>query len=73
MLDVFERYGERGGAIAGPVVGHHCGDGDAMVGEERSGSDPEAGGGVAAFIAEPFGVGQPRVIIDCVMQEHVAA
>jgi len=47
-----ERVSERVGAIAGAVVSHHGRDGDAVLGEERPGSDPERRGGLLAFVPE---------------------
>jgi hypothetical protein len=66
-----ERVGERVRAIAGPVVGHHGRDGDAVLGEERPGAGPERCGGLLAFIVELLGVGKAGGIVDRVMQERV--
>src|SRR5699024_1860738 len=60
------------GAVAGAVVGHHAFDGDPAGFEVGVGSGPEAGGGFFALIGQDLGVGQPGVVIDGVVQVHVA-
>jgi hypothetical protein len=68
-----QRGGEVPGAVARAVVGQDPLDaGDAGLGEERSGAAPEPGRGVLAFVVEQFGVGQPRVVVDGVVQVGVA-
>ena len=58
-----EGGGEVAGSVAGAVVGQDAGDGDCVVGEPGVGASPERGGGVAAFVGEQFGVGQPGVVV----------
>jgi hypothetical protein len=73
MLDLWSQGGsEVLGPVAGAVVAHHCGDDDADVGEVGSGASPERGGGLLLLVVEDFGVGQPGVVVDGVMQEGVA-
>jgi hypothetical protein len=64
--------GEGVGAVAGPVVGHHRANTDPSVGEKRLRPAPERGGGFLALVGELFGVGQPGVVVDSVVEEHVA-
>ncbi len=73
MLDVAEGRREVAGPVAGPVVGHHCGDGDSRVGEELVGPGPECGGGLLLLIAQDLGVGEAGVVVDSVVEERVAA
>ena len=44
--------GEDVRSVAGAVVGHHRGDGDAVFGEERPGSLPESCSGFFAFVRQ---------------------
>ncbi len=62
-----ERGGERVRSVAGTVIGHHCGDDDAVLGEERVCALPEPGSGVLAFVGQAFGIGQSGAVIDCVV------
>jgi hypothetical protein len=73
MFDVVaERFGEGLGPVAGAVVGHDCGDADAGCGEEGVGPEPERRGGLLAFIAELFGVGEATVVVERVVQVDVS-
>ena len=67
-----KRLGEVVGSVARTVVGHHGRDRDAGVGEELSRSFPEPGSGLFAFVGQDFGIGQPGMVIDGVVQERVA-
>lgn len=67
-----QRLGEHLGTVAGTVIGHHRGDGNAGRVEESTGSLPEPGCGFLLLVIEDLGIGQPRMVIDRVMQEKIA-
>lgn len=67
-----QRLGEHLGTVAGTVIGHHRGDGNAGRGEESTGSLPEPAA-VSFFSSLRISkIGQPRMVIDRVMQEKIA-
>lgn len=64
------------GVRARPVrefVGQHSFDGDPQLTEVGVGTSPEPCRGLLAFIGEDLGVGQPREVIDGVMQKGIPA
>ena len=70
---ISERCGEDVGPVTESVVGHHRRTLIPGVSEEDSGPSPERRCGLLAFVWELLGVGQPGVIVDGMVQEHVAA
>jgi hypothetical protein len=63
---------ERVGAVAGAVVGQHPFDSDSAGLEVGVGAFPEPSCGFLLFVGEDFGIGQPGVVIDGVVQESIA-
>src|SRR5690606_6275092 len=64
VLEAVQGCGEVLGPVAGPVVGHHGGNGDPGGGEVGACSDPEGRCGLLAFVGEDLGVGQSGVVVD---------
>src|SRR5699024_3168799 len=74
MLDgLAESVIEQPRPVTGAIVGHDCGHGDTRLGEEGVGALPEAGGSFLTLIGQDLGIGQPRVVIDGVMQKGVTS
>lgn len=73
VLDGFaERVRESIGSVARAVVCHRGGDHHAVAGEERVYACPEFGGRFFAFVIDDLSVGNPRVVVDGVVQVSVA-
>jgi hypothetical protein len=73
MLGFFQRCGEQLRAVARAVVCHHRADADAGIGEEGAGSLPEGGSCLFALVVQDFGVGEPGMVVDGVVEVGVAA